>query len=136
LKIYQAEAARILKVSTVTLSRWECDKVYPTWPHQPALIEYLGYDPFTHPALGRPKGNETPGVAFLSSEPSADIGQRIKKRRLELKKTRKQMAKELGISVKSLWGWETERHQPRALLRTQIVEFLGFKPKTANPAGK
>src|SRR6185503_10995922 len=28
LKIHQAEAARILKVSSVTLSRWECDKVY------------------------------------------------------------------------------------------------------------
>jgi DNA-binding XRE family transcriptional regulator len=65
LKIHQAEAARILKVSSVTLSRWECDKVYPTWPHQPSVIAYLGYDPFTNPALGRPKGNETPFVAFL-----------------------------------------------------------------------
>jgi len=51
-------------------------------------MRYLGYDPFTIPALGRPKGNETPFVAFLSSDPSADIGQRIKKRRLELRKTR------------------------------------------------
>lgn len=31
LRIHQSEAARMLKVSTVTLSRWECDKVYPTW---------------------------------------------------------------------------------------------------------
>ncbi len=74
LKIRQAEAARILKVSTVTLSRWECDKVYPTWPHQPAAIAYLGYDPFTNPALGRPKGNETQVVAFLSSGGSQCAG--------------------------------------------------------------
>ncbi len=124
LKIMQSEAARILKVSTVTLSRWECDKVYPTWPHQPAVIAYLGYDPFTNPALGRPKGNETLGVAFLSSAPSADIGQRIKKRRLELKKTRKQMAKEMGISVKTLWGWETGSHRPSSKLRTRIYPIL------------
>jgi len=30
----------------VTLSRWECDKVFPTAPHQPEIIMYLGYDPF------------------------------------------------------------------------------------------
>ncbi len=135
LKILQYEAACRLKVSTVTLSRWECDKVYPTWPHQPAVVAYLCYDPFTNPALGRPKGNETPVVAFLSSAPSADIGQRIKKRRLELKKTRKQMAKGMGISVKTLWGWETKRHKPTGALRAHIVEFLGSF-KTANPKSK
>jgi len=52
---------------------------------------YLGYDPFTIPALGRPKGNGTPGVAFLSSDPSVHIGQQITQRRMELKKTRKQI---------------------------------------------
>ena len=121
LKIRQSEAALILKVSTVTFSRWECDKVYPTWPHQPALIEYLGYDPFTNPGLGRPKGNETSGVAFLSSGTAGSIGLQILKRRMELKKTRKQMAKEMGISVKTLWGWETKRHKPDGLLRERIL---------------
>ncbi|HEU0009736.1 MAG TPA: hypothetical protein VFT34_07970, partial [Verrucomicrobiae bacterium] len=57
-----------------------------SWPHQPSLVEYLGYDPFTNPALGRPKGNETPSVALLA--PSADISQQIMKRRLELKDKR------------------------------------------------
>ncbi len=54
LGILQAEAARRLGVNTVTLSRWECDKVCPTWPHQPRVTAYLGYDPFTNPALGSP----------------------------------------------------------------------------------
>ena len=122
--MHQLEAAQKLNVSTVTLSRWERDNVYPTWPHQATVIAYLGYDPFTDPVLGRPKGNETSGVAFLSSDPS-DISQQVKKRRLELKKTRKQMAKELGISVKTLWGWETKRHQPTAQLLKRIDRFLG-----------
>ena len=46
LKIYQPEAARLLQVSTVTLSRWECDKVAPTPPHYAKIAAYLGFDPF------------------------------------------------------------------------------------------
>jgi len=50
LKIYQPEAARLLRVSTVTLSRWECDKVAPTPPYYPGIASYLGFDPFTKEA--------------------------------------------------------------------------------------
>jgi hypothetical protein len=46
LRIYQPEAARRLAVSTVSLSRCECDKVYPTAPHQAQIAQYLGYNPF------------------------------------------------------------------------------------------
>jgi transcriptional regulator with XRE-family HTH domain len=60
LQIHQSEVAVRLKVSTVTLSRWECDKVYPTWEHHPRLIEYLGYDPFVSCGLRDSYGNETP----------------------------------------------------------------------------
>jgi len=47
------------------LSLWECGRVYPAWPQQPAVIAYPGYDPFTDSELGMPNGNETVGVAFL-----------------------------------------------------------------------
>jgi DNA-binding XRE family transcriptional regulator len=89
----------------------------------------LGYDPFTDPALGRPKGKETPVVAFLSSNVPISIGQQIRKSRLELKKSRNKCAKELGISVKTLWGWETGRCQPCILLKERVAEFLGFDPE-------
>jgi transcriptional regulator with XRE-family HTH domain len=46
LRIFQPEAARRLKVSTVSLSRWECDKVFPTAPHHAQIAEYLGDNPF------------------------------------------------------------------------------------------
>ena len=36
------------------------------------MVEYLGYNPFTDPALGGPKGNETPYVAVLVPEQSFD----------------------------------------------------------------
>ena len=125
MRIFQSEAARKLKVSTVTLSRWECDKLYPTWPYWPRIVAYLGYDPFANPALGRPKGNETHGVAFLSFEEPTSIGQQIVRRRIELKKTRKECAEVLGVSVKTLWGWETKQRQPNPQLRARLIEFLG-----------
>jgi DNA-binding transcriptional regulator YiaG len=46
LKVCQPEAARKLEVSTVSLSRWECDKVFPAAPHRRQIIDYLGYNPF------------------------------------------------------------------------------------------
>ena len=46
LNIFQSEAARKLKVSTVTLSRWECDKLYPAKSHQRRIAAYLGFKPF------------------------------------------------------------------------------------------
>ena len=48
LRIFQSEAARRLGVSTVSVSRWECDKVFPTAPRQPQLVQYLGYNPFNN----------------------------------------------------------------------------------------
>jgi DNA-binding XRE family transcriptional regulator len=94
--------------------------VYPAWAFQPRLTAYLGYDPFTDPTLGSPKRNETSCVAFLSPDAPVTTGQKIKKHRLKLRKTRKQMALELGISVKTLWGWETNRWEPSEILKKQI----------------
>jgi len=124
--IRQSEAALRLGVSNRTLSQWETDRVYPAWEFQPRLIDYLGYNPFTDPALGRPKGNETPCVAFLSPKAPVTFGQKIRQSRLKLRKTRKQMALELGVSVKTLWGWETDRRQPTAQGKKQVAEFLEY----------
>lgn len=124
LGIFQTEAARRLGVSTVTLSRWECDKVYPTWSQQPGVVAYLGHDPFINSALGSPKSNETHGVAFLTSETPANIGQEIVHHCIKTRKTRKQFAKEIGISPKIIWGWETGRHHPSVALQRRIVDRL------------
>ena len=125
--IKQAEAALKLGISDRTLSLWETDRVYPAWEFQPRLIAYLGYDPFHDPALGRPKGNETPCVAFLSPAAPVSIGQKIKRHRFKLKKTRRQLAEEFGISVKTLWGWETNRRQPSAHGQKLVAKFLQFE---------
>lgn len=50
LRIFQPEAARRLGVTTVSLSRWECDKVFPTAPHHAQIVQYLGYNVFNSTA--------------------------------------------------------------------------------------
>jgi DNA-binding XRE family transcriptional regulator len=120
----QSEAAQKLGVSRRTLSVWETDRVYPAWAFQPRLITYLGYDPFNNPTLGRPKGNETSCVAILSPDAAVTLGQTLKQHRLKLRKTRKQTASELGVSVKTLWGWEKDRREPAAQSQKQIAKFL------------
>ncbi len=118
--VRQREAAVKLGVSSRTLSLWECDRIYPSWASQPLLIAYLGYDPFTDPTLGSPKGNEPSCVAILSPDAPISIGQKIRQHRLELRKSRKQFAAELGVSPKTLWGWETDRWLPSTLLKKRI----------------
>jgi DNA-binding transcriptional regulator YiaG len=105
----------------VTLSRWECDKVYPTWEHHPRLIEYLDHDPFVSCGLQDPYGNETQDVASLSS---ATVGKHIRLRRLELKMTVKKCAQILKVDAKTLHGWEKQRHQPAPGMQKRLIEFL------------
>jgi len=120
----QKETAAKLGVSARTLSLWECDRIWPAWAFRPRLITYLGFDPFTNPALENPKGNETHGVAFLSLEGPESIGQKILQFRLKSRKTRLQLAAEWGISPKTLWGWETERWEPTLKDHTQLIGRL------------
>jgi DNA-binding XRE family transcriptional regulator len=108
----QNEAAVKLGVSNRTLSLWETDRVYPAWAFQPRLITYLGYDPFTETGLPNPKSNEPSSVAFFSQDAPVSMGQKIIQHRLKMRKTRRQLASEWGVSPKTLWGWETNRWQP------------------------
>jgi len=124
----QSEVAQRLYISYRTLSCWECDRIHPTWEYWPRIVSYLGYDPFTNPALGRPKGNESRGVAFSSLSNPVTLSQKLVKRRLELKKTRKQCAEEMGVSVKTLQCWEQDRRTPSPCLRERVIRFFGYNP--------
>ena len=92
--LQQSQIARILKVSSRTLSLWEYDRIYPAWAFQPRLIAYLGFDPFIETGLKTPKGNETSGVAYFSTDAPVSIGQKIRHFRLKLRKARLQLANE------------------------------------------
>ena len=125
LGLRQSQAAEQLKVSQLTLSLWERDCVHPSWSQQPRIAAFLGYDPFDNPFLGRPKGNETADVAILAQNTPLSLSRQIKKCRMELRKTRKQCAKDLGVSSKTLWSWETGRRNPPRSQRLRLSHILG-----------
>lgn len=127
LNTYQSQVARQIGISTVTLGKWERDRLYPTWPYWSRIIRFLGHDSFKDRTLGKPKGNESRDVAALSKAELGSFGRRIIERRLELMKSRSEMAKELGVSVKTLWGWETNRRQPSRAFHDNIARFVGDK---------
>ena len=108
----QEQSAAKLGVPCKTLSDWESGRIFPSLTLQHRIVEYLGYDPFVLLPVGTPKGNEPHGVAFLAPDSKATTGQRIRGWRIGLKKTRKQMAAEMGVSVKTLWGWENDLWLP------------------------
>jgi len=109
------------------VSRWERDTVYPTWPFQPRIIGYLGYDPFTDPALGSPKGNETKGVAILSPDAPDNLGQQIVAECIKARKTRKEFARKLGLSLKTVWNWVTGRRRPSRTLQQPVSKMMGIR---------
>lgn len=125
LGILQAEAARLLSVSTVTLSRWECDKVYPTPEFHKAITEYLGHNPFAaipNPDLKNLQSNESHGVANLS--PAGHLGLAIKRVRLERNMSGKDCAAMFHVDAKTLRDWENGKHSPIGYLRERVSEFV------------
>jgi transcriptional regulator with XRE-family HTH domain len=135
LKLPAYKCQKILGVDKGTLTDWERGKHQPCRQNQKQIIKFLGYDPFASPELGRPRGNETIGVAFLASAGPFSLGQQIIKRRLDLKKTRKECAQELGVSVKTLWGWERDQHKPSPFGRERIRAVLALDLELSFPTG-
>jgi DNA-binding XRE family transcriptional regulator len=124
LGIFQAEAARRLKISGRTLSLWECDRLYPTWPYWPRIVAYLGHDPFNNPARGCPQSNKSQFVAILSGKRPLSFIEQIMEYRVATRKNWLQLGKEFGVSAKTLRGWTTGRRQPSKELKSRIEGLL------------
>lgn len=45
--------------------------------------------------------------------------------RLKMKKSRNALAKELGVSVKTIWGWEANRRLPSMQFKERVRYLLG-----------
>lgn len=114
----------MLGVSTVTLSRWERDHTYPTWDYHARLVEYLGCDAFAQTGLKDPYTNKSDGVAFLAGRVEGEIGQRIRRKRIESRLTVSECAGKLGVAVRTLRDWESGSHQPLRKMVNRIVDFI------------
>jgi transcriptional regulator with XRE-family HTH domain len=56
------------------------------------------------------------------------IGDHIKKRRMDLRLTQKELAKRLGVDKTTIQSWEKRRVRPSLVKIMKITEFLGCDP--------
>ncbi len=56
------------------------------------------------------------------------IGDHIRKRRLDLKLTQKQVAEKLGVDEASVWNWEMGKTEPLVRQVPPVILFLGYDP--------
>ena len=54
------------------------------------------------------------------------LGDHIRKRRLDLKLTQKQVAGVVGVDKTTVWNWESNRTEPLTKLLPTIILFLGY----------
>jgi len=105
LKLTKHQLSLNLNVSDVTIYLWERNKVRPSLPQIPKIIEFLGHDPFEKNAQ--------------------KIGERIREYRRVHGLNQKKLADELGIDLTTLAGWEQGKHQPKKGFSIKQQE-LGF----------
>jgi DNA-binding transcriptional regulator YiaG len=115
LKMSQAEVGNIFGVSMYAVRKWEYSGVSPVVSLMPRVIEFLGYDP---------RGN----VCTITSGTEKLIACRQ-----TLGLTQPDMAKQLGVSLSTLVGWENGRSIPKKKAHTEALSVLFAA--SANPAG-
>jgi transcriptional regulator with XRE-family HTH domain len=63
----------------------------------------------------------------LDFEPRA-LGEHVRKRRLELNLTQRQVADRLGVTCLTVLNWEKGKTEPPVESIAAIIEFLGYDP--------
>lgn len=107
------EAAERMGVDPKTLMWWERDEKVPFVRAYPALIAFLGYEPWEEPA--------TLAAALLAE-----------RRRRGL--SRKMAASTLGVEESTFWRWETGQWKPMRRAANAVTAFLGYIAKDRFPA--
>lgn len=59
---------------------------------------------------------------------NSTIGQRIRRKRLELKLEQKEVAAIIGTCEDTITGWENARCEPQIQYAPKIIAFLGYNP--------
>jgi magnesium chelatase family protein len=85
LRLTQPQAALQVSTSVETLANWEKERTQPAAPHYPAILRFLGYDPFGPPAT---------------------LGERLAHKRRELGLSVKAAAKLMGLDEATFAKWE------------------------------
>jgi transcriptional regulator with XRE-family HTH domain len=92
LKLTKRALAKRLGVDDVTIYLWENNRVDPSLPQIPKIIEFLGRDPF--------------------EKETENLRDRIREYRRVHGLSQKKLAEQLGVDQATLAGWKRAKHQP------------------------
>ena len=93
LQLHQRDVAKILGVSKESISDWETDETMMRAEYYPAIISFLGYDPFA--------------VDF------SNLAERLRAYRKVHGLTQEELGRQVGVSEGSILRWETSKFTPQ-----------------------
>ena len=99
----QSDVARLLQVTTDTVTGWEMNRHGPTPKQAKAVINFLGYFPFMD---------------------GASLGQQLYHARLVSGKTQEEVAKVIGCDESNLRLIERDERKPQPATSQKIREFI------------
>src|SRR3569833_58601 len=104
LGLCRAAAAAMMDVCEGTLRKWECGRHEPTVSAYPAIISFLGRDPWPKPT---------------------SLSEELRAARFRRGYTIPQAASELRIDASTYWSWEHGRRIHRHADRAAVDAFIG-----------
>ena len=104
LGLRQRDVAPLFDVSHHTLIDWERDRVAPGVTYYPAIVEFLGYEPWPEPK---------------------SFGGRLRAERYRRGWTIAHSAARLGVDEGTFGSWERGRHELTSASRSICLQFLG-----------
>lgn len=103
LGLFQSQVADLIGVCPLTITNWEGNASQPPVQYIPAIIRFLGYNPF----------------------PAADtFPERLATARRTQGMAQKQLATALGVDPTTVRDWENGRHRPTRKKMVLIAPFL------------
>jgi transcriptional regulator with XRE-family HTH domain len=101
------------------IRRFEFDRCIPKQPEWDLLRKFLKLPPTPISTFAQPKA---------SLDGPKTIGERLRKRRLELKLCLAEAAPRMGVSIPTLGLWESRKIFPKHCYHAKIKAFLGCDP--------
>jgi len=110
LNLTQTELARLVGVSTATVTSWETGKSEPARDRRKAIADLRRMKrEQVDEQLGRRRAPESEGLPV-----GEQIREEVKQTRQALGLSQKALAEKLGVSTATIWNWEAGNSAPRA----------------------
>src|ERR1035441_9352714 len=103
LDLLQSDVAEQIGVDATTICNWESNASIPAIRHIPAILQFLGYDPFP---------------------PAQTLGERLATARKVMGLSQRKLALLLGVDSGTWQSWEAGEHKPTGGSVEKVEEFL------------